>query len=166
MVFSQKLENAKEDECVKLLHTIYGLVQSTLQFWKKLLNGLKNMGFKGGYPDPCLMQINNVLGMIFIALYVDDFLCIGDKDAIASLEKELVNAGLQVKPPEELSNYLIWKININKEEGSAIFHQGRLIKNLNKLYGEQVKGLTTYKVPGTPTVGLVRPTDKNEVVSK
>ena len=55
MVFSQKLENAKEDECVKLLHTIYGLVQSTLQFWKKLLNGLKNMGFKGGYPDPCLM---------------------------------------------------------------------------------------------------------------
>ena len=47
------------------------------------------------------------MGMIFIALYVDDFLCIGDKDAIASLEKELVNAGLQVKPPEELSNYLI-----------------------------------------------------------
>ena len=38
-------------------------------------------------------------------------------------------------------------------------HQGHLIK---KLYGEQVKGLTTYKMPGTP----MRPTDKNEVVSK
>ena len=91
---------------MKLLHTIYGLVQSARQFWKKLVNGLKNMGFKGGYPDPCLMWRKNDLGMIFIALYVDDCLCIGDKDAIASLEKEFVNAGFQVKPPEELNNYL------------------------------------------------------------
>ena len=41
----QGLEDAKEDECVKLLHTIYGLVQAARQFWKKLVNGLKNMGF-------------------------------------------------------------------------------------------------------------------------
>ena len=45
-------------------------------------------------------------------------------------------------------------------------HQGCLIKNINKIYGEQVKGLTTYKMPGTPSVGLVRPTDKKKVVSK
>ena len=51
----QGLENTKEEEYVKLLHTIYGLFQSALQFWKKLVNGLKNMGFKGGYPDPYLM---------------------------------------------------------------------------------------------------------------
>ena len=43
-------------------------------------------------------------------------------------------------------------------------HQGYLFKNINKLYGKQVKGLRTYKIPGTPSVGLVRPTDKNEVV--
>ena len=42
-------------------------------------------------------------------------------------------------------------------------HQGHLI---NKLYGEPVKGLTTYKIPYTPSVGLVRPTDNNEVVSE
>ena len=96
----QGLEDAKEDECVKLLHTIYGLLQSARQLWKKLVNGLKNTGFKGGYPDPCLMWRKNDLGMIFIALYVDDFLWIGDKDAIVSLEKEFVNVGFQVKPPE------------------------------------------------------------------
>ena len=100
MGFPYKLEDAKEDKCVKLLHTIYDIVQSTLQFQKKMLNGLKNMVFKGSYPDPCLMWRNNVLGMIFIALYVDDCLCIGDKYAISSLEKEFVNAGFQVKPPE------------------------------------------------------------------
>ena len=44
-------------------------------------------------------------------------------------------------------------------------HQGHLIKKLNKLYGEQDKGLTTYKMPGTPSVVLVHQTDNNEVVS-
>ena len=65
-----------------------------------MLNDLKNMGFKGSYPDPCLLWRNNVLGVIFIALYVDDYLFIGDKYAVASLEKEFVNAGFQVTLPE------------------------------------------------------------------
>ena len=34
------------------------------------------------------------------------------------------------------------------------------------LYVKQVKVLTTYKMPGTPSVGIVRPTDKKKVVSK
>ena len=100
----QRLEDEKEDEYVKLLHTIYGLVQSARQFWKKLVNGLKNMGLKGGYPDPYLLWKKNDLGMVVIALYMDGCLCIRDKDAIASLEKEFVNAGFQVNHPEELSN--------------------------------------------------------------
>ena len=49
-------DDAKEDECVKLLHTIYGQVSSVRQLWKKPVNGLKNMGFKGGYPDLCIMR--------------------------------------------------------------------------------------------------------------
>ena len=65
-----------------------------------------------------------------------------------------------------MNNYLICNININKEEGSAILYLGYLIKKLNKLFGEQLKGLKTYKMPGTPSVGTVCPTDKNEVVSK
>ena len=79
------LEVAKEDECVRLLHTIYGLVQSSRLLWKKLVNVLKNMIFKGGYPNPCLMWIKNYMGMIFIALYVDDFLYIRYKDVIVIL---------------------------------------------------------------------------------
>ena len=102
--------------------------------------------------------------MIFIALYVDICLCIRDKYATASLEKEFVNTGFQVKPPEELNDYLSCNISINKEEGSAILHPGHLIKKFNKIYGEQVKGLTTYNMPGTSSVGIVRPTDKKKLV--
>ena len=100
---------------MKLLHTIYGIVQSARKFWKKLVNGLKNMVFKGGYPDPCLMwRICFDLVTIFIALYVDDCLCIVE-DAIAILEKEFVNVGFQVNTLEELNYYLSCSININKE---------------------------------------------------
>ena len=46
---------ATEDEVVKLEQTIYGLVQSARQFWKKLRDVLKGIGFKGGNIDPCLL---------------------------------------------------------------------------------------------------------------
>ena len=75
-------------------------------------------------------------------------------------------SGFQVNTPEELNDYLSYNINIHKEEGSEILHQSHLIKKLNKLYGEQVRGLTTYKMPGTPSVELVRTTDKNKGVLK
>ena len=65
--------------------------------------------------------------MIFIELYVDDCLCIGEKYAIASLKKEFVNAVFQVNPPAELNDYLSCNINLNKEESSEILHQGHLV---------------------------------------
>ena len=65
-----------------------------------------------------------------------------------------------------MNYYLIWKININKKEGSENFHQCHLVKNINKIYGKQVKGFKNYNMTGTPSVRLVRPTDNNTVVSK
>ena len=44
-----------DDECVQLLQTIYGLVQSARQWWKKLVSILKSIGLKGGNIDECMM---------------------------------------------------------------------------------------------------------------
>ena len=49
----------KEDEALLLIHSIYGLVQSSRQYYLKFTENLKNLGFKGGYPDPCLMTRKN-----------------------------------------------------------------------------------------------------------
>jgi hypothetical protein len=46
---------SKPDECVLLNQTIYGLVQSAQQFFRKLIQVLKSVGFKGGSAYPCLM---------------------------------------------------------------------------------------------------------------
>ena len=42
---------ATEDKVVKLKQTIYGLVQSARQFWKKLRDVLKGIGFEGVLED-------------------------------------------------------------------------------------------------------------------
>jgi Reverse transcriptase (RNA-dependent DNA polymerase) len=42
--------------CLKLKKTIYSLVQSAREFYKKLILVLKSIGFKGKKSDPCLLS--------------------------------------------------------------------------------------------------------------
>jgi Reverse transcriptase (RNA-dependent DNA polymerase) len=44
------------NECLKLSKTIYGLVQSAREFFKKLIPVLKSIGFKENKSDPCLFS--------------------------------------------------------------------------------------------------------------
>ena len=46
----------KEDETILLQSTIYGLVQSARQYYKKATSILKDLGFLGGTVDPCLFH--------------------------------------------------------------------------------------------------------------
>jgi hypothetical protein len=42
--------------CLLLTKTIYGLVQSAREFYKKLMSILKLIGFKANKYDPCLLS--------------------------------------------------------------------------------------------------------------
>jgi hypothetical protein len=42
--------------CLKLKKTIYGLVQSAREFYKKIILVLKSIGFKENKSDPCLLS--------------------------------------------------------------------------------------------------------------
>ena len=79
---------ASDDEVVKLEQTIYGLVQSARQFWKKLRDILKTLGFGGGDIDPCFLYKRTDKG---IGLYVDDLLIIGDSNEINKVIAGLKN---------------------------------------------------------------------------
>ena len=63
---------ATEDEVIKLEQTIYGLLQSVCQFWKKLTNVLKSIGFTRGEVGPCLLLKKTKNGLVLIGLYDDD----------------------------------------------------------------------------------------------
>ncbi len=56
---------------------------------KKFISVLREFGFKGGYPDPCLMTRQSKEELIFTAIWVDDTLLVGNKKAINKTIEEL-----------------------------------------------------------------------------
>jgi hypothetical protein len=151
----------EDDECLQLQKTIYGLVQSARQFFKKLVACLKEMGFQGGVADPCLMTRRNDKGIVFIGIYVDDCYCCGHEAAIEQTIKQLKESGFGVKVEDNLNDYLSCNIVFDKLKTKAWLGQPHLIKNLEQKFGELVASLQRYRTPGTPGVRITRPA-KNE----
>ena len=147
------------EDCLKLEKSIYGLVQSARQWWKKFVKFLKEIDFEGGYADPCLFTRRSDKGIVFIALYVDDCLCIGDKAAIDEVVNKLKNFNLNLKIDQELKDYLSCEIHFASDRKSAILHQAHIIRSIRNEFEKEVRDLQEYKTPGTPGVGMVRDPD-------
>jgi hypothetical protein len=146
-------------ECLLLLQTIYhGLVQSVRQFFKKLVQCLKTIRFVGGIADPCLMTKHYNKGIMLIGLYVNDCYCVGHIGAIEDTIAEMTKAsGFNVKVEDTLEDYLSCNIIFNKDKAKAWLGQPHLMKNLDSKFRDFVKNMQRYKTPGTPGVGVTRP---------
>jgi hypothetical protein len=156
---------SEPDECVLLQKTIYGLVQSARQFFKKLIQVLKSVGFKGGSADPCLMTKRCNKGIVFIACYVDDCLCCGHEEAINESIEQIKNSGFTLKVEDEMTDYLSCNILYSKDKKKAWLGQPHLIRSLEKKFEHLVNGLQSYKTPGTPGQGIIRPTQEEDKIS-
>jgi hypothetical protein len=68
-----------------LTETIYRLIHSAREFYKKLMDTLKFLGFKGNKSDSCLLPKWTQDGVIMIGIYVDDCLVIGKHNRMDEL---------------------------------------------------------------------------------
>jgi hypothetical protein len=141
-------------ECILLKKTIYGLVQSARQFYKKLMKTLRNIGFTGGRADPCLVTQRSNKGIVYVACYMDDIFAVGHDEAI----KEVI-------VQNELTDYLSCNILFNRNKSIAWLGQPHLIKNIKRKFGGLVEKLQKYCTPGTPGYGVVRPKEGNAKVT-
>ena len=154
--------DAEPDECVQLNHTIYGLVQSARQFFKKLEKCMKDLGYVPSEVDPCLLVKRGTKNEIaFVAIYVDDCLFIGDENLIQETIKGIIKWGLEVKVTDDLSDYLSCRILFNNDRSKAWLGQPHLIKKIREKMGDLVKNLQTYRTPGTPNQGIRRMKDED-----
>jgi hypothetical protein len=96
--------NQDDENCLLLKNTIYGLVQSAREFYKKLLSTLKSMGFTENKSDPCLLSrwINGKV--IIIGIYVDDCLVVGKEDHIQEVIQGLNASGFNLKVESSLKD--------------------------------------------------------------
>jgi Reverse transcriptase (RNA-dependent DNA polymerase) len=69
--------NGKDDECVLLKKSLYGLVHNAKPFFRKLIQVLTKIGFTQSNAEPCLLIKKGILGIVVIAIHVDDCYTIG-----------------------------------------------------------------------------------------
>ena len=151
----------EEDECLQLQKTIYGLVQSARQFYKKTVQVFKSppLNFKGGYADPCLLSRRSEKGLVLLALYVDDCYCVGHKEAIEETIQLIErHTEFDIKTDFTMTDYLSCELNLSKDGTKGVLRQPHLLKNLEKKFGDVVKSLKQYRTPGTPGMGMMKPT--------
>ena len=96
------------------------------------------LNFKEGKVDPCLLTRVDERGTVMIALYVDDCLCIGDKEALKGLEDELNEAGLKTTVENKWNDYLSCEIKMDEEKNVGVLRQRHLIKSQKVRFGKVV----------------------------
>ena len=127
-------------DCLKLVKCIYGLVQAARQFFRKLKEVLVKLGFKTSKADPCLLLKRDEKGVIFVALYVDDCLCVGSKQQIENL-KLRIQGSFAIKINDDVKDYLSCEIQFSKNKKGVVLHQRDIIESLEEEFGKEVSGL-------------------------
>jgi hypothetical protein len=139
--------NISSEFVCKLKKTLYGLKQSPHEWNQTLIKFLVTMGFKQVMSDVCVL----VKGTIFLAIYVDDILIIGESLKVIQYVKEAIAEKFDIKDLGEAR--LLVGINLEKwDDGSWHLDQQHYINEIMELYC--VNNLKTTEIPMQPNLGL------------
>jgi hypothetical protein len=141
--------------CLLLTKTIYGLVQSAREFYKKFMATLKSIGFNVNKSQD---------GVIMIRIYVDGYLVIGKRDKINELIVALKTSGFNLNVENNLTDYLSCKLTENAESKIILLLKLHPINNLETKFGDKVKSKMVYKTLGTSRFEIVRPDNDDNII--
>jgi hypothetical protein len=125
----------------------------------------KQLVFIQSTADPCLLIRNDKdLGLVIIAIYVDDCYAIGHESALLDSIKQIQEQGLKVKVENDLHDYLSCEVVFNDDKTKAWLRQPHLAKRLEKSFKDFVKSKRNHNflTPGTPGFNVVRPKTEAE----
>ncbi len=158
--------DAKADEALLLLKSMYGLVQAARQFFLKFTQILKKVGFTQSQAETCLFYKKMKLKVIVMIIHVDDCYVIGDVESIEDVVKDIEKEGLKIKVNYDTSDFLSFEIMFDKEKKKTWIGQTHLMKMMEQKFNHLAKDKQTYKTPGTPHQGIVRPIDGENKISE
>ena len=148
----QGMSNVTKDNCIILNKCIYGFVQAACQYYKEAVSS-----FIEGIIDLCLYVKKSMKGTVYVALYVNDNLMVGNIATVDNAIEALASKGLILKIAEGLQDYLSCEIKFSGDKKCAWLGQPHLIKNLENKFGKLVNHIQSHKTPGTPKLLIVRP---------
>ena len=96
----------QEQKVCKLLKSIYGLKQASRSWNIRFDETIKTYGFKQNEDEPCVYKLIKESSVVFLILYVDDILLIGNDVGVLSSVKEWLSKQFQMKDLGEASYVL------------------------------------------------------------
>ena len=150
--------------CMKLVKTIYGLVQAARQFYRKLSAVLtEKLKMKKCLSDQCLFGRRTSKGRVLIAVYIDDTLCIGDEEAVKELKVD-ISKYFATKEEGILTEYVGCEITrVGKTK--LFMSQQVLIRKIERTFKEIITKLPIYNSPAGGGFKVERCTDDNLKIS-
>lgn len=114
----------------KLNKTIYGLKQSSQEWYHSLTNVLLQEGFVAGESDKCLFTKFKDKILIYVLIYVDDLLLISNDINKMSLVKESLSKAFDMKDMGEIKHFLGINIHRDIENQTLTLSQCNFIERL------------------------------------
>ncbi|KAL7573927.1 hypothetical protein ACA910_001939 [Epithemia clementina (nom. ined.)] len=115
---------------VLLNKTLYGTKQAAKQFWLKVLEAMRAMGFLRNRADPCLYWAWTKWGLILWMSWIDDFVVCGKpegvRQAIIAMKEQF-----DCDDCGELNEYIGCKVDINRHKRFIKLTQPVLIRSFN-----------------------------------
>jgi hypothetical protein len=145
MKVPESLKKCYDPMYYALLPTIYGLKQSAMAFWQKLLHAFRRMNFACSKADPCLYlcwQKDNITLWIY---WIDDCLVAGEKKSIEEVRQAMIDR-FDCDIVGNMDEYVGCKLEWNFEEFWIKVTQPIL---LQQSYTKEFN-LGTDKVPNMP----------------
>ena len=155
----------KEDECLRLNKSIYGLVQSARAYWEKTCEVFEAIGFTRSFADACLFvkKLNDGRS-VMVATWVDDCYFMGPKDEVNKAIEDFKKY-FKVTITLDTTDYLGCEIIYNPQRTRCWIGQPSVLKKIEKKFGEKVKKLKEYVTPGTPNWGVILEEDETKLDS-
>ena len=125
--------------------------------WRSALTvaTLKEMGFETCANDNCLLKRKNELGNVFISLYVDDLMCVGDKQAVMKAVEDIQRVyKIKINNEEDESEFV--GVTYEKDGDKILISQPDTIKKLDKKFGDELKESKKYQTPAAAGETITR----------
>lgn len=135
---------AKDNLVCKLNKSIYGLKQASRMWNDRFHQFIVKLGFQRSEYDYCLyvIQDNNIT--VYLLLYVDDLILVGNNLIEINRIKSLLSAEFEMKDMKELKYFLGISIERDIGNGTLFISQEAYLKNVLKRFGmENCKGTRT-----------------------
>ena len=141
----------KEDHVCLLKKSLYGLKQASREWNKTFTAFLKEYGFEPTRQDPCLLVARRGGKQIYLLLYVDDGLVIGDDGSVLEEILDTMRTRFEITVAQ-FDTFVGMQIARDREKKLLRVHQERYTKAILKRF--RLEDVYHKSVPANPHVRL------------